>query len=95
MLNNLNVMDLDTLQNNFNIEHDEVTYHPVTQCPMCHSGVVPHVLGAVTVRPHVEKNFMFGNTALRVMKYLLPTIFGGQMMMFFTMRNPFLHYANL
>lgn len=43
----------------------------------------------------LRKNFMFGNTALRVMKYLLPTIFGGQMMMFFTMRNPFLHYANL
>lgn len=55
MLNDLDVMDLDTLQNNFSIGHDEVTYHPVTQCPMCHNGVVPHVLGAATVRPHAQK----------------------------------------
>lgn len=95
MLNNLNVMDLDTLQNNFNIEHDEVTYHPVTQCPMCHSGVVPHVLGAVTVRPHVEKKLYVWQYCPACHEVFTSSIFGGQMMMFFTMRNPFLHYANL
>lgn len=55
MLADLDVLNLDTMHNNFDCEHDEVVYHPVTQCPMCHSGLVPHILGAVTVRPKVQR----------------------------------------
>ena len=56
MVSSLNAINLNSLETHYTSTTEIVDYQPVTICPMCHRGIVPHILGAITVCPRRDNN---------------------------------------